>query len=278
MSSIGAYVRERVRSKGVLNVLSAASRTYAGGAGLKLLSDVAWLQQRLDHRPPDYSIVAIETMSGCNYRCSFCPIGKVPLPSGKMELDLYLRILKQLRDFDGEIHPFLMNEPLLDKRIVTLCRLAREHTRARVVIQTNGSRLTRELAEELTRHATVIVNDYTEDGSVLTRLNSHPLPKGVILISRDPRAVLSNRAGNVQDRPLVKLSQFCIRPFTQLYIAHDGRVVLCCQDWSFEEVMGDANHHTLEEIWNGDRYRSVRERLLHKQRCGLCSKCDFSGI
>jgi radical SAM protein with 4Fe4S-binding SPASM domain len=279
MGNVVSYIRERARSKGVLNVLSAVSRTYLGGAGAGALSDLAWLSRRAaGDRAPRFRLVAIETMSGCNYRCSFCPIGQIKLPSGRMSMELYLRILDQLGDFDGEIHPFLMNEPVLDRRIVEMCRLAKERTRARVVLQTNGSRLTEEVCDELTRHATVIVNDYTADNSVIARLKTYRSARALILVDRRPDAVLSNRAGNVPDRPVVKLDSFCVRPFEQLYIAHDGRVVLCCQDWSFEEVMGDATQSTLDEIWNGERYRQVRASLLRKERAGLCAKCDFPGI
>jgi radical SAM protein with 4Fe4S-binding SPASM domain len=278
MSNVISYIRERRRSKGALNVLSALSRTYVAGAGAGLLSNLAWLSRRVSVRRAEFRLVAIETMSGCNYRCSFCPIGQIKLPSGRMSMELYLRILDQLRDFDGEIHPFLMNEPVLDKRIVEMCKLAKERTKARVVIQTNGSRLTEEVCDDLTRYATVIVNDYTSDNSVIARLKMFRSADKLILVDRSPDAVLSNRAGNVPERPVVKLDNFCVRPFEQLYIAHDGRVVLCCQDWSFEEIMGDATQSTLDEIWNGERYRQVRASLLRKDRVGLCAKCDFPGI
>jgi radical SAM protein with 4Fe4S-binding SPASM domain len=262
----------------VLNVGSAVSRVYLGGTGTTALSDLARLRYLWRAGEPQLEIVQIETSAGCNYRCSFCPIGTMPLPKGRMELDLYEHILGQLGDFRGEIHPYLMNEPLLDKRIVEIVRLARERTPARVLLQTNGSRLTRDLAEELTRYATVIVNDYREDGAVLRRVSEYGVRKNLILVDRNPHAVLTNRAGNVQGRPLVHLDNFCVKPFTELAIAHDGRVVLCCQDWGFESVMGNVSDESIWDIWNSESFRRVRRRLLDKDRQGVCAKCDFPGV
>jgi radical SAM protein with 4Fe4S-binding SPASM domain len=259
-------------------MLSGASRTYLGGVGTSMLSDTAWRLQKRRRQPPKFTMVAIETMTGCNYRCSFCPIGQIKMPSGRMSMELYEHILDQLTDFDGVIHPYMFNEPLLDRRIVEVCRLARERTRAEVSIQTNGSKLTEELAEELTRYAKVIVNDYTRDNSVLNRVRGYRCRDRLVLVDRNPDQTLTNRAGNLPIRPVVRLDQFCVRPFTELYIAHDGRVVLCCQDWSYQEVMGDVTKDSIEDIWHNERFAEFRESLLRRERIGLCARCDFPGI
>ncbi|GGK06741.1 hypothetical protein GCM10010123_40630 [Pilimelia anulata] len=276
MTDIARYIQQRVRGKGVLNVLSGVSRTYAGGAGTRALSEAARLRHRT--RPPRYTMVAIETMSGCNYRCSFCPVGTMKMPTGRMPLALYEKLLDQLADFTGVLHPYLFNEPLLDRRLPELVRMAAERTRASISIQTNGSKLTPELAEELTRYATVVVNDYTTDNSVLDRLRRYPARPRLVLVDRNPDATLTNRAGNVPNRPTVRLKQFCARPFTEFYVTHDGRAVLCCQDWGYREVMGDLNTETIEQVWHSERYAAVRARLLRRERTGLCAGCDFPGI
>jgi radical SAM protein with 4Fe4S-binding SPASM domain len=278
MTDIAKYIQQRVQGKGVLNVLSGVSRTYLDGAGTKALSDAAWLKQKASRTPPKFTMVAIETMSGCNYRCSFCPIGTIKMPSGRMPMEMYENILEQLSDFTGVIHPYLFNEPLLDRRLPEMVRMAKERTQASISIQTNGSKLTEELADELTKYATVVVNDYTTDNSVLERVRQYPARPQLVLVDRNPDATLTNRAGNLPDRPTVLLDQFCVRPFNEFYITNSGRVVLCCQDWSIQETMGDLNDNTIEEIWNNDRYAEFRAALLRKERIGLCANCDFPGI
>jgi radical SAM protein with 4Fe4S-binding SPASM domain len=278
MTDIARYIKQRAQGKGMLNVLSAASRTYLHGTGTKVLSDAAWVKQKASRTPPMFGMIAIETMSGCNYRCSFCPIGTIKMPSGRMSMELYESLLDQLTDFTGVIHPYLFNEPLLDRRLPEMVRMAKERTKASISIQTNGSKLTEELADELTKYATVVVNDYTTDNAILAKVRQYPARPELVLVDRNPNATLTNRAGNVPDRPVVLLNQFCVRPFNEFYITQDGRAVLCCQDWSIQEVMGNVHENTIEEIWNNEAYTARREDLLRKERTGLCAKCDFPGI
>jgi radical SAM protein with 4Fe4S-binding SPASM domain len=67
----------------------------------------------------------------------------------------------------------------------------------------------------------------------------------------------------------------CQRLWTGLNIHFDGSVVPCCIDYNDEQVMGNVNNDTLEEIWNGDKFR--RFRLLHTQKqwgqIELCKNC-----
>ena len=39
----------------------------------------------------------------------------------------------------------------------------------------------------------------------------------------------------------------------------DGNVVPCTQVSNNELVMGNVNENTLEEIWNGEKYKKFRE-------------------
>lgn len=267
----------RAREKGWLNILSAISRMYLKGLGVNILSALClrFLKKKKEY---EFKIVQIQTLSGCNYSCGFCPIGKTKLPSGKMTMTLYMKIIDELKDFRGIIHPYLSNEPLLDKRIVELCRIAKEKTCASIIIQTNGSLLTKDLAAELSRYAFIIVNDYTENNEVIKKIKGYGIKKNIILLDRNPRAILSNRAGNVPGMPEIQLNASCVRPFEQLYISFDGKVPLCCQDWKVEEVMGDLTFGSLKEVWENEKFSSVRQRLLRKERDGLCSKCDFPGV
>lgn len=267
------YLAWRFTYKGLRDVCSALIRKFLPPSASKALPEIMRLIYKI--RPPKYQVIQIETIAGCNYRCSFCPIGKIEMPLGRMSMHLFLKIIDELKDFRGAIHLYLRNEPLLDKRIVDLARIARERTKASIKISTNGALLTKDLAQDLSKYCTIIVNDY--GNQVGERVREWADIKNMIVIPRGENVIMENRAGNLPDRPVVKLDAFCVRPFEQLYVAFDGRVVICCQDWKLEEVLGNVAEDTLNNIWNGSRYRKLRAQLLRRERTGLCAKCDFAG-
>jgi MoaA/NifB/PqqE/SkfB family radical SAM enzyme len=64
--------------------------------------------------------IQIQTITGCNASCAFCPNGKTnnPFPQGKMEDDLYHKIIDEcLKKPVKRISPYLMNEPLRDSEL-----------------------------------------------------------------------------------------------------------------------------------------------------------------
>lgn len=65
--------------------------------------------------------VQIQTVSGCNASCVFCPNGKTDLeiPLGnRMDVGLFRSIVDQIADMDvRRISPYLMNESMLDKQL-----------------------------------------------------------------------------------------------------------------------------------------------------------------
>lgn len=66
-----------------------------------------------------------------------------------MPIDVYHRIIKQLQElnFNGRISPYLMNEPLLDKRLPDLIAYTRARCPASwIAINTNGDALSEDLA------------------------------------------------------------------------------------------------------------------------------------
>ena len=62
----------------------------------------------------------------------------------------------------------------------------------------------------------------------------------------------------------------------------NGNVVPCCRDPLGKNAMGNIFTQTLEEIWNGENYRSFRNRLHQDQGqieiCRLCSSYPPSSI
>lgn len=74
----------------------------------------------------------------------------------------------------------------------------------------------------------------------------------------------------------------CNRPWRSTVILASGDVVPCCDDSSFEHVMGNINEPGgFAEIWNNDRYRTFRRRLIQDPAsiriCSVCPENSFRG-
>ena len=53
--------------------------------------------------------------------------------------------------------------------------------------------------------------------------------------------------------------QYCEYPWLSLSVMADGNVVPCTQISNSELVLGNINESSLEEIWNGKKYKELRE-------------------
>jgi MoaA/NifB/PqqE/SkfB family radical SAM enzyme len=97
--------------------------------------------------------VQVQTVTGCNADCVFCPYGQTAadVPRGTMSWDLYRQVLLECaRHSVRRISPYLMNEPLVDREIWRRIRLAsRLVPRARITLTTNGSLLDAAAIEEI---------------------------------------------------------------------------------------------------------------------------------
>ena len=61
---------------------------------------------------------------------------------------------------------------------------------------------------------------------------------------------------------------FCKRPWTGFEIEHDGTVKPCCM--TKETSCGNTNHMSIEEIWNGEKYKKLRELMATGQWEKVC--------
>ena len=76
----------------------------------------------------------------------------------------------------------------------------------------------------------------------------------------------------------LKVSGFrvCPQPFFTLQINPDGKVVPC-YSVTYPAIIGDCNKQSLLEIWNGEKYRQFRRKMLDgvKNVCELCANCNI---
>lgn len=105
--------------------------------------------------PPFPRHAQIQTISGCNANCVFCPNRKTEreIPAGQsMSMDLFKRLADELTDGPVErISPYLMNEPMLDpqlpERIAYIS--ARKHSGQFTKINSHGGLLHERMAKGL---------------------------------------------------------------------------------------------------------------------------------
>jgi MoaA/NifB/PqqE/SkfB family radical SAM enzyme len=72
----------------------------------------------------------------------------------------------------------------------------------------------------------------------------------------------------------------CRRPWTLMYFTAHGRAIPCCiAPFSMRGydhfTLGDATQESLRSIWNGERYREFRRRLLSDDPPPTCGNCGL---
>ena len=76
-------------------------------------------------------------------------------------------------------------------------------------------------------------------------------------------------------RPKDLPDNMCPWIYYSMAIHVNGNVVPCCRDPKGEEVMGNIFTQSLDEIWNGERYREFRARIQRDQgSVGICKLCS----
>ena len=112
-----------------------------------------WKSATRRHAPDFPRTVQIQTQTGCNGACVFCPY---PLtvegqPKGRMTPELFERVIDEIAAHGvRRVSPYLMNEPFLDPDILDRMRVIKARMpAARLVVTTNGSRLSPALSERL---------------------------------------------------------------------------------------------------------------------------------
>lgn len=99
---------------------------------------------------------------------------------------------------------------------------------------------------------------------------------------------INNQAGNVDFekvkkfgvKPLQKpLEKKCSHPFREIVIFYDGKVPVCCRDWSEQAILFDIRKGNLRNYWFTNRKLNAARLLTYnkKRNFGICQKCDYSG-
>ena len=103
------------------------------------------------------------------------------------------------------------------------------------------------------------------------RLHSnHPTAEGHALWAKN----LIEKSGwdKTPQVPETSTDTFCILPWIHLYANPNGEVLPCCiADW--KQPMGNFQEQSIEDIWNGERFKKLRVALMNGEKPSTCDQC-----
>ena len=248
-----------------------------------------------EKRAPYPDVVNIETINRCNSTCAFCTANKYAekRPFAKISEELFHSVIDQLAEwqYPNKLTLYGNNEPWLDTRIVEFHKYAREKLpTAFIFMSTNGLILNVEKLDSIIPYVDqLIINNYCEDMKLHdnikviydhVRANPEKYKDVDILIQmRYVKEVLTNRAGSAPNRQGEKLKPIkytCVMPYTDMWIEPNGNMGICCCDNLERSSMGDLNKEKLVDIWNGEKYKELRETMRKgRNNHPFCKYCDF---
>lgn len=124
-------------------------------------TDEQWWADKLKillyRRVSDFPLtVQIQTQTGCNGACVFCPyiLSVEHVPKGTMSDELFQRIIHEIAQHKNtrRISPYLMNEPFLDPKILERSRYIKKVIpKSKIVVTTNGSKLLPNVIDDIVK-------------------------------------------------------------------------------------------------------------------------------
>jgi radical SAM protein with 4Fe4S-binding SPASM domain len=107
------------------------------------------VESRLQPQPFPPQVI-IETTAACNLTCAHCGHGSMERAKGHMPMALYRRIIDEIADCapNTEVWPTFYGEAfLLDYRLYYMLRYATQRGLTNLILNTNGTRMTEEVAD-----------------------------------------------------------------------------------------------------------------------------------
>jgi radical SAM protein with 4Fe4S-binding SPASM domain len=233
----------------------------------------------------------IETTNTCNLKCVYCPMAYKPRKTvEKMDDKLFKKIIQDLKElkFSGSLGLHGYSETLLDEKLYERVKYVhKELPKCNIKLATNGVLLTIEKYEKLKKAGVGEI--------VVSRHTKHPLTNVIDLfdhkkknndnlpLSYDDSIVsdvgLFNRAGTINEKDLKEFKKItfkkCIWNVLNCTIDVKGNIILCCNDYDSEMILGNINKNTIREIWNKPKNKKIRSWALNGEfdKIPICKKC-----
>ena len=283
---ISLLIARQETNQELLNSLLQCHNLMEGVNFLDTLRTQLWTQ-KYEGRPP--RAVAIETTTWCNRSCSYCPNSISPRGEKefekKLEQDTHTSIIESLHEmrFKGKLSYQFYGEPLLDSRLEVFVKEARSKldSKVKITFSTNGDLL------NLERLHTLYLNGV--NWITLSIHDEEPKAKLIELLQRLDAG--NYKTPEIRVKPLKEFKQFFNRgglvsvpegqrpelihgcdKATHMQIDAMGNVVLCCNDFFSENILGEIEGNNLSEIWQ--RSEKLRKKIfLGEYALDICKKC-----
>ena len=112
-------------------------------------------------------------------------------------------------------------------------------------------------------------SDRPETKKIAARINQHQYNYN----SRVPTDLDLAQLTDREKYLLLESEVFCVYPWTHLNVSPDGTAMPCCGWHSQSGTVGNTNHHTMKEIWNGDKMKQIRLDMLAEKPIDGCVRC-----
>ena len=96
--------------------------------------------------------------------------------------------------------------------------------------------------------------------------------KGYDYNARKPYFIEEDKLTDRQKYLLTDSDSFCMMPWVHMHAFPDGRAYPCCLA-DYWHPVGDLRKNTMEEVWNQEKYRTMRTNMLNEKPCKECVKC-----
>lgn len=244
-------------------------------SALKKFGRLYMLSSRFDYN--HFLNIHLETAAHCNRRCHYCPQSKLPYGVEFMPDELVGLSLRKIKSYNwsGPIIFCVFNEPLLDKRLPNILKLARElNPTCDLQIFSNGDLLNESLADEL-----------VDSGLTSCIITPHPPYKdgwsGRVgkVCDKYPKifqcinGITPYRVGGLNNLPSNR-KETCDYPAWSFVIRYDGSIPICCIDYKKDNTYGNIKDSEIREVWYNSKFvedrKKLREGIAPNEICRLC--------
>ena len=260
-------------------------------------------------------VVRIESTNMCNGRCVFCPHSKQTRKIGIMSFGTFKKIIKQCKEIGvNEVHFQNFGEPLFDSELFRKIRYAKDMGIKKTVIYSNGSLFTERNINSMIDSGLdelfISFEGYTKEiyENLRKGLSFDSISNNIrnlsVLRTDKPRIIIKTvysekyrkykqsfedywrvwvdeidfqRIHNWSEGEDCERKSICNAFWNYMTITWNGRVLSCCLDWDAKHIMGNANKEKLIDIWNNNRYRTLRRIMLwgYSDALSLCNGCSL---